>query len=110
MVGKGHGGLCKAPAKEERRKRKAKRRGRDQIKFIDLRFEGWQVVGLSELCWGEATVAYAKPQQRKKGSNERLRGEGEIRSSLLILDLKGCKLQESGMQEGDTFINCMFLG
>ena len=22
----------------------------DQIKFIDLRFERWQVVGLSELC------------------------------------------------------------
>ena len=27
----------------------AKRRG-DKVKFIDLRFEGWQVVGLSELC------------------------------------------------------------
>ena len=23
---------------------------RDQTKFIDLRFERWQVVGLSELC------------------------------------------------------------
>ena len=23
---------------------------RDQIKFIDVRFERWQVVGLSELC------------------------------------------------------------
>ena len=23
---------------------------RDQIKFIDLRFERWQVVGLSKLC------------------------------------------------------------
>ena len=23
---------------------------RDQIRFIDLRFERWQVVGLSELC------------------------------------------------------------
>ena len=30
--------------KEERRKRAAKRRERDQIKFIDLRFERWQVV------------------------------------------------------------------
>ena len=37
------------PAKEERRKQNAKRR-RDQIKFIDLRIERWQVVGLSELC------------------------------------------------------------
>ena len=26
------------------------RGGGDQIKFIDLRFERWQVVGLSELC------------------------------------------------------------
>ena len=23
---------------------------RDQLKFIDFRFERWQVVGLSELC------------------------------------------------------------
>ena len=31
--------LCKAPTKEERRKQKAKRRERDQIEFIDLRFK-----------------------------------------------------------------------
>ena len=37
-------GLYKAPTKEERRKQKAKRRERDQIKFIDLRFDRWQVV------------------------------------------------------------------
>ena len=34
----------------------------------------------SELCWGQATVAYTKPQQRKKEESERLRGEREIRS------------------------------
>ena len=34
-------------------------------------------------------MAYTKPQQRKKEEKERLRGEREIRSSLLILDLKG---------------------
>ena len=34
----------KSPKKEERRKHKAKRRERDQIKFIDLGFERWQVV------------------------------------------------------------------
>ena len=33
-------------------------------------------------------VAYTKPQQRKREESERLRGEREIRSSLLILDLK----------------------
>ena len=37
MLMKGHCGLCKAPTKkEEKRKRKAKRRERDQIKFINL--------------------------------------------------------------------------
>ena len=46
----------------------------------------------SELCWRKATVAYTKPQQRKKEESERLRGEREIRSSLLILDLKDGKL------------------
>ena len=34
-------------------------------------------------------VAYTKPQQRKNVESERLRGEREIRSLLLILDLKG---------------------
>ena len=32
-------------------------------------------------------MAYKKPQQRKKEESEKLRGEREIRSSLLILDL-----------------------
>ena len=44
MLGNGHGGLYNAPTKKERRKRKAKRRERDQIKFIDLGFERRQVV------------------------------------------------------------------
>ena len=42
MLRKGHGGLYKAPTKEERRKRAAKRIER----YIDLIFERWQVVGL----------------------------------------------------------------
>ena len=63
MLGKGHGGLCKAPTKEESRKRKGKRR------------------------------------------------EREIRSSLLILDLKEGKLQDSGRKKkARRAINCMFLG
>ena len=37
-------------------------------------------------------VAYTMSQQRKKEESERLRGEREIRSSLLILDLKDGKL------------------
>ena len=37
-------------------------------------------------------VAYTKPQQRKKEESKQLRGEREIRSSLLILDLKDGKL------------------
>ena len=37
-------------------------------------------------------MAYTTPQQRKKEESERLRGEREIRSSLLILDLEDGKL------------------
>ena len=37
-------------------------------------------------------MAYTKPQQSKKEATEKLRGEREIRSSLLILDLKDGKL------------------
>ena len=85
MSRKGYGGLCKAPTKEERKKRTAKRRERDQIKFIDLRFERWQVVGLGELCWGKAMVAYTKPQHRKKEESEQLRGE---RDKIKIIDLR----------------------
>ena len=60
-------------------------RERDQIKFVDLRFERWQVVGLSELCWGKVMVAYKKaPQQRKKEGSERLRGE---RDQIKFIDL-----------------------
>ena len=36
--------------------------------------------------------AYAKPRKRNKEESERLRGEREIRSSLLILDLNDGKL------------------
>ena len=37
-------------------------------------------------------VAYTKPQQRRTEESERLRGEREIRSILLILDLKNGRL------------------
>ena len=37
-------------------------------------------------------MANTKPHQRKKEESERLRGAGEIRSSLLILDLKDGRL------------------
>ena len=60
MLGKGHGGLYNASIKEEESERL---RGEgDKIKFIDLRFETWPVVGFSELCWGKAMVAYTMPQ------------------------------------------------
>ena len=44
-------------------------------------------------------MAYTKPQQRKKES-ERVRGEREVRSSLLILHLKDGKLWDSEKEEG----------
>ena len=37
-------------------------------------------------------LAYTKHQQRMKEESEKLRGEKEIRSSLLILDLKDGRL------------------
>ena len=39
----------------------------------------------SELCWGQAMVAYAKPQQRKKEESERLRREGD---NIKFIDLR----------------------
>ena len=43
MLGRGHDGLYNASTNEDRRKRTAKRES-DQITFIDLGFERWQVV------------------------------------------------------------------
>ena len=43
-----------AYTKPQHRKNKESERLRgeiDKIKFIDLRFERWQLVGLSALCW-----------------------------------------------------------
>ena len=50
------------PQKWKKEESERLRGERDQIKFISLGFERWQVVGLSELCWGKAMVAYTKPQ------------------------------------------------
>ena len=52
---------------QRKREESEKLRGeRDQIKFIDHRFERWQGLGLGESCWGKAMVAYTKPQQGKR--------------------------------------------
>ena len=52
-----------------------------------------------------------KPQQCKKEESYRLRGERETRLSLLILDLKDGKLQDSGKQEeGKAFHKFHVLG
>ena len=40
------------PQQRKKEENEKLRGERDQIKFIDLGFERWQVVGLSELCWG----------------------------------------------------------
>ena len=42
MLGKGHGGLYNASTKEESERLRGER---DQIKFIDLGFKRWKVVG-----------------------------------------------------------------
>ena len=82
MLRKGDGVAYIKPQQRKKEESKRLRRGEDQTKFIYLRFERWQVVGLSEFCWGKAIVAYINPQQRKNGESERRRGS----------------------------INCMFLG
>ena len=70
--------LCPIQSTNKEKNESEKLRGeRDQINFIDLRFESWQVIGLSEIYSGKAMVAYIKPQQRKKEENERLRGGRE---------------------------------
>ena len=43
MLGKGHGGLCKAPTKKKEESERL-RGARDQIIFIALRFDKGQVV------------------------------------------------------------------
>ena len=48
-------------------------------------------------------VAYTKPRRRKKEGSEQLRGEREIRSSSLILDLKDGKMQDPRKEESRTF-------
>ena len=68
----------------------------DQIKFIDLRFERWQVVGLSELYWGKAMVAYTKLLQRKTEESKRLR---EKRDKIHIIDLRFERGQVVGLSE-----------
>ena len=95
MLRNGQGGLYKGPTNEERRNRNAKRE-RDQIKFTDLRLARWQVVGLSELCWGKAMVAYTKPKQRKKEESGRLRGE---RDPIKLIDLRLARWQVLGLSE-----------
>ena len=47
-VEESHGGLYKVPAKEESERPRGEG---DQIKFIDLRFERWQVVRLRKARW-----------------------------------------------------------
>ena len=44
-------------------------------------------------------MAYTKPQQWKKEESQRLQ-EHELRPCLSILDLKECKLQDTGKEEG----------
>ena len=66
-----------AYAKPQQRKEEESERlrgERDQIKFIDLRFERGQVARFSGKCWGKA---YTMPQQRKEAESQRLRGTNE---------------------------------
>ena len=72
MLGKGHGGLYKALKREESDRLRGER---DQIKLIDLRFEGWQVAGFS--------IMLRKALKREE--SDRLRGE---RDQIKLIDLR----------------------
>ena len=41
---------CTKPQQRKKEESERLRGERDQIKFIDRRFERWQIAGLSELC------------------------------------------------------------
>ena len=43
------------------------------------------IVFFSEFCWGKATMAYTKSQQRKKERSNRLRGE---RDQIKLIDFR----------------------
>ena len=62
------------------------------FQFLSLLLSFRKFLSLSEACRGKVMVACTKSQQRKKEESERLKGDREIRSSLLILDLNGSKL------------------
>ena len=51
----------------------------------------------SELCWGKATMAYTKPQQKKKEESEQLRGE---RDQIKFIDLRFERRQVVGLGKG----------
>ena len=46
------------PQRGKKEESKMLRAERNQIKFIDLKFERWQIVVLNELCWGMAMVKW----------------------------------------------------
>ena len=54
------------PQKWKKEESERLRGERDQMKFIDLRFERWQVVGFNELCWGKATMDCKKPKKEER--------------------------------------------
>ena len=73
------------PQQRKREESERPRGKRDQIKFINLRFESGQVLVVGELCWVKAMVDYTKPQQRKNEEGERLRGK---RDQIKFIDLR----------------------
>ena len=54
MLRKGHGGLCKTLKRRKKEEREKVRGEGDQTKFIDLRFEKWQVVRFRKARRGQA--------------------------------------------------------
>ena len=66
---KGNDGHTKQWKKEERKRIRGER---DQIRFIELRIERWQVVGLSELFWRK--VSWWPIQGPNRGRKKKVNG------------------------------------
>ena len=69
---KGHGGLHKAPIKEERKRLKAKKKRENRSSLLILYC---LKVFFSELCRGKAIVTCTNHQQKNTEESERLRGD-----------------------------------
>ena len=84
MLRKGHGDLYKAPTKEESKRLRGER---DQIKFIDLRFERWQVVRFRKARRRQEVPQIARPMDDDLW--DRVREVGSVMIIIIVYNNDG---------------------